>query len=66
MPAGSASTRKSAFVVIKKGANASEDEVRDFVRDNLGPLQGARDVLLLDGLPRDATGKVLKRELVKH
>lgn len=50
-PPASASTRKGAFVVIKKGASVSEDEVRDFVRDNLARYKVPRDVLFLDELP---------------
>lgn len=64
-PPASASTRKGAFVVIKKGASVSEDEVRDFVRDNLARYKVPRDVLFLDELPRNPTGKVLKRELAE-
>lgn len=43
----------------------SEDEVRDFVRDNLARYKVPRDVLFLDELPRSPTGKVLKRELAE-
>jgi fatty-acyl-CoA synthase len=37
--------------------------VRDYVRDNLARFKVPRDVVFVDVLPRNATGKILKREL---
>ncbi len=58
--------RLKAFVVTRGDATLSEDEVRDYVRDNLARYKTPRDVVFLDELPRNPTGKVLKRELVRH
>jgi len=55
--------RLRAFVVPAPGAQLSEDDVRDYVRDNLARFKVPRDVVFVDVLPRNATGKVLKREL---
>jgi fatty-acyl-CoA synthase len=55
--------RLAAFVVIKPGASLTEDEVRDFVKDNLARYKVPRDVHFIGELPRNPTGKVLKREL---
>jgi fatty-acyl-CoA synthase len=55
--------RLRAFVVPAPGTELSEDAVRDYVRDNLARFKVPRDVVFLDVLPRNATGKVLKREL---
>jgi fatty-acyl-CoA synthase len=55
--------RLRAFVVRRNGAELSEDEVREHVRTNLARFKVPRDVVFLDVLPRNATGKVLKREL---
>jgi acyl-CoA synthetase (AMP-forming)/AMP-acid ligase II/ribosome-associated toxin RatA of RatAB toxin-antitoxin module len=55
--------RLKAFVVTRNGASISEDEVRDYVKSNLARYKVPRDVEFLDELPRNATGKVLKREL---
>jgi acyl-CoA synthetase (AMP-forming)/AMP-acid ligase II len=52
-----------AFVVRRDGAELSEDEVREHVRTNLARFKVPRDVVFVDVLPRNATGKVLKREL---
>jgi acyl-CoA synthetase (AMP-forming)/AMP-acid ligase II len=55
--------RLRAFVVLKPGAQLSEDQVRAHVRENLARFTVPRDVVFVDVLPRNATGKVLKREL---
>jgi fatty-acyl-CoA synthase len=55
--------RLRAFVVCRDGAELSEDEVREHVRSNLARFKVPRDVVFVDVLPRNATGKVLKREL---
>ena len=55
--------RLRAFVVLRDGATLSEQEVKDHVRDNLARFKVPRDVVFLDVLPRNATGKVLKRDL---
>jgi acyl-CoA synthetase (AMP-forming)/AMP-acid ligase II len=36
------------------------------VKDNLARFKVPREIVLLDELPRNATGKVLKRELVDY
>ena len=56
--------RLRAFVVCADGQDVSESEVRDWVRSNLARYKVPRDIVFLDELPRNATGKVLKRELV--
>jgi fatty-acyl-CoA synthase len=55
--------RLRAFVVLSDGADVSEDELKDFVKKNLARYKVPREIVFLDELPRNATGKVLKREL---
>jgi acyl-CoA synthetase (AMP-forming)/AMP-acid ligase II len=55
--------RLKAFVVVRDGKRLSEDEVKAYVRDNLARYKAPRDVVFMDELPRNPTGKVLKREL---
>jgi acyl-CoA synthetase (AMP-forming)/AMP-acid ligase II len=55
--------RLRAFVVLEKGKKASEDELKDYIKKNLARYKVPRDVVFLDELPRNATGKVVKREL---
>jgi fatty-acyl-CoA synthase len=52
-----------AFVVKGNGASVSEDEVRKHVKSNLANFKVPKQVEFLDELPRNATGKVLKKEL---
>jgi fatty-acyl-CoA synthase len=55
--------RLAAFVVPRAGESLTEDDVREFVKRNLARYKVPRDVVFLDELPRNPTGKVLKREL---
>ena len=57
--------RLKAFVVLRKGAKLSEDEIKGYVKDNLANYKVPREVVFLDELPRNPTGKVLKRELAE-
>jgi fatty-acyl-CoA synthase len=54
--------RLKAFVV-KKGSGVTEDKVKKHVKSNLAGYKVPREVEFLKELPRNATGKVLKREL---
>jgi fatty-acyl-CoA synthase len=58
--------RLRAFVVVRGNADLSEDEVKEYVSANLARYKTPRDVVFLDSLPRNPTGKVLKRELAEH
>jgi acyl-CoA synthetase (AMP-forming)/AMP-acid ligase II len=55
--------RLAAYVVRQPGESLTADEVREHVRARLARFCVPRDVVFLDELPRNATGKVLKREL---
>jgi acyl-CoA synthetase (AMP-forming)/AMP-acid ligase II len=52
-----------AFVVVRDGANVSGDELVEHCRGQLAKFKVPKDVLFLDALPRNPSGKVLKREL---
>ena len=54
--------RLKAFVV-PRGGDLSEQAVKDYVKLNLARYKVPREVVFLEELPRNATGKVLKREL---
>ena len=55
--------RLAAYVVLKPGERVAEDDLRKHVKAHLAGYKVPRDVTLLDELPRNASGKVLKREL---
>ena len=52
-----------ALVVLREGETATEEEVIDFCRDKMGGSERPRSVDFVSELPRNATGKVLKRVL---
>ncbi len=55
--------RLRAFVVLKEGAEVTEEAIKDYVRDHLARYKVPREVVFLAELPRNPTGKILKREL---
>jgi fatty-acyl-CoA synthase len=57
--------RLKAFVVVREGKDVSEDVLKGYVKDNLANYKTPREVVFLDELPRNPTGKVLKRELAE-
>jgi fatty-acyl-CoA synthase len=58
--------RLKAFVVLESGKKATEDELKAYVKKNLANFKVPREFEFIDELPRNATGKVLKRELVEE
>ncbi len=55
--------RLKAFVVLGDGASLDHDQIKAYVKKNLAGYKVPRETEILDSLPRNATGKVLKREL---
>ncbi|GIE74186.1 fatty-acyl-CoA synthase [Actinoplanes philippinensis] len=55
--------RLAAYLVLSPGERLDAEAVREHVRRNLARFCVPRDVTFLDELPRNATGKVVKREL---
>jgi fatty-acyl-CoA synthase len=55
--------RLRAFVVKKGDADLDEDTVKHYVRDHLARYKVPREVVFIEELPRNPTGKILKREL---
>jgi acyl-CoA synthetase (AMP-forming)/AMP-acid ligase II len=52
-----------AFVVVRDGAGLTPDDVVAFARERLANFKVPREVELVDVLPRNLAGKVLKRDL---
>jgi acyl-CoA synthetase (AMP-forming)/AMP-acid ligase II len=55
--------RLRAFVVARNGTVLTEEDIKSYVKQNLARFKVPREVVFLQELPRNATGKVLKREL---
>jgi len=52
-----------AFVVVREDATATPDELIDHCRGRLAKFKVPKDVTFIDALPRNPSGKVLKRDL---
>ncbi|QAX30171.1 AMP-binding protein [Leisingera sp. NJS204] len=52
-----------AYVVLKAGAKASEQELQDYVKERLAQYSYPREVAFLEALPMTVTGKVIRKEL---
>ena len=50
--------------MLESGKKATEDELKGYVKKNLARYKVPREIVFIDELPRNATGKVLKRELI--
>jgi acyl-CoA synthetase (AMP-forming)/AMP-acid ligase II len=58
--------RLKAYAVKAKGKNVSEDDLKAYVKKNLAGYKVPREIVFMDELPRNATGKVLKRDLLEQ
>lgn len=63
VPDGTYGEEVAAAVTLKPGAAATEDEIRDFVKDRIAAYKYPRIVWVTDALPTGPTGKILKREI---
>jgi long-chain acyl-CoA synthetase len=52
-----------AFVVLKPGARATEDEILSFCRQHLANYKVPRGVYFVDDVPKTSTGKIMRRKL---
>jgi long-chain acyl-CoA synthetase len=52
-----------AVVVLKSGAVATADEIIDFCKSEIADFKRPKSVEFLEALPKNATGKILKKEL---
>jgi acyl-CoA synthetase (AMP-forming)/AMP-acid ligase II len=55
--------RLKAFVVVAGEAEVTEDELKAHIKANLAAYKAPREIEFVEELPRNATGKILKREL---
>ena len=52
-----------AYVVLRRGATTTADELVEHCRGQLAKFKVPKDVFFIDALPRNPSGKILKREL---
>ena len=58
--------RFAAYVAVKPGVILHEGTVREYVHAHLPRFAVPRDVIFVDKLPRNATGKVVRRQLAQE
>jgi benzoate-CoA ligase len=56
-------TKTKAFVVLKAGASATDDELKAFVKERLAPYKYPRFIEFVSDLPKTATGKIQRFKL---
>ena len=56
-------TKTKAFVVLKAGQTSTEAELKAFVKDRLAPYKYPRAIDYVSELPKNASGKLLRRVL---
>jgi len=56
-------TKTKAYVVLKAGAQATDAELKAFVKDKLAPYKYPRQIVFVTDLPKTATGKIQRFKL---
>ncbi len=52
-----------AYIELRENETADEAEIKEFVKPSLAVFKQPRKIFFMEKLPRNATGKILKREL---
>jgi len=52
-----------AFVVVQSGVTLTADDVMTFVAERVAPHKKIRQVAFIDGIPKSAAGKILRKDL---
>ena len=55
----------AAFVVLKEGASATDEDLIDYCREHLADFKCPKTLYFVDDIPKGPTGKLLKRELAR-
>ncbi len=63
IPDDEAGELPKAFIVLKPGAEATAEEIQQFVGDQVAHFKAIRLVEFIDEIPKSASGKILRREL---
>lgn len=54
-----------AFVVLKEGAEYDRKALMRYLQENLANFKLPKEITVMEALPKNATGKIMKRELRK-
>ncbi|PKV82274.1 acyl-CoA synthetase [Nocardia fluminea] len=58
--------RLRAFVVAATDGKPDAQEIKEYVKDNLARYKAPRDVVFLDEIPRNPTGKIVRKALTEY
>jgi acyl-CoA synthetase (AMP-forming)/AMP-acid ligase II len=54
-----------AFVLLHQGQQVSTDELMRFVEERVAPYKKVREIEFVEAIPKTASGKILRRELIE-
>jgi long-chain acyl-CoA synthetase len=66
IPVGGVDQRAKAFIVLRPGESATQDEIIDYLRERLAPFKVPQAIEFRNELPMAFTGKVLRRILAEE
>lgn len=52
-----------AFVVVREGHNVKAEDVTKFVEERVAPYKRIKEVMFMDAIPKNPSGKILRRVL---
>lgn len=55
--------RLAAFIVLRPDSGIDEEAIREYLKDKVSRFEQPRDVSIVDAIPRNPAGKVLRHEL---
>ena len=58
--------RVTAFVVPRTGKTVNPSDLKNFLKQQLSAFKVPKEFLIVDELPKNSTGKILKREIRRH
>jgi long-chain acyl-CoA synthetase len=55
-----------AFILLREGQQASQEELMRFVEDRVAPYKKVREIEFVEAIPKTPSGKILRRELIEQ
>ena len=55
-----------AFVLLREGKDVSVDDIMAFVAERVAPYKKIREIEFVEAIPKTASGKILRRELIEQ
>ncbi|MGC9554926.1 MAG: AMP-binding enzyme, partial [Thermoplasmatota archaeon] len=56
----------AAFIQLREGESSSEEEIKQFCRDNIARYKTPKHIFFVDEFPMTASGKIQKYKLRDH